>query len=128
MFELIVVMAFVVVESTNEVTTVVEPTDMVSSLVEYTDGLVSDVVKSICIVLSFVVIDSPEVAVSSLDVVSSGVIVSIKGEILPGVVTIAPVIVSIVGIKSVDIIMTDSVIIPEVNTVSYQENQFNMNR
>lgn len=72
MFELIVVMAFVVVESTNEVTsTVVEPTDMVSSLVEYTDGLESDVVKSICIVLSFVVIDSPEVAVSSLYVVSS---------------------------------------------------------
>lgn len=53
---------------------------------------------------------------------------SFKGDVVPVVVTFTPAIVSIVGIKSVDIIVTDSVIIPEVNTVSYQENQFNINR
>lgn len=122
-------MASVVVVSTNEVkSTVVESTDTVSTLVKYTDEVVSAVVKSICFMFSSIVVDSLVIAVSFLDVVSCCVVVSIKGDVVPGVVTFTPVIVSIVDIESVDIIVADSVIIPEVNILSYQENQFNMNR
>lgn len=89
--------------------------------------MVLSVVNLYCVVLCFAV-NSPDVAVSSLEVVSCCVAVSNKGDMVPRVVTFIPVIVPVFGIESVNIIATDSVIVPEVNIGSYQEKQLNMNR
>lgn len=89
--------------------------------------MVLSVVNLYCVVLCFAV-NSPDVPLSSLEVVSCCVAVSNKGDMVPRVVTFIPVIVPVFGIESVNIIATDSVIVPEVNIGSYQEKQLNMNR